>query len=57
MHLDESPFALLEHTWNAEVGSTTVGAVAVNGIVLLGAAALAFAGIRWAFGKALGTGN
>lgn len=57
MHLNDSPFALLEHTWNAEVGSTTVGAIAVNGVVLLGAAALAFAGARWAFNKVLGAGK
>lgn len=54
MNLNESPFALLDSALHAEVGGTTVGAIAINGLVLIGAAALVVGGVRWAFNKALG---
>ena len=46
MHLDESPFALTDHIVSAEVGTTTVGAIAANVLVVAGIAGLTIYGLR-----------
>lgn len=49
MNLNNSPFELTNAVWNAEIGRNTVGAIVVNGVVLVGAAALAYYGARMMF--------
>ncbi len=54
MHLDESPFALTNDVLATEIGTNTVGAILVNGVVLLGAGALIYFGVRKMLQGALG---